>query len=155
MYLDTVYLNECNLIAKPAITLHYGELRKRVITLSPFMVPMADGIALIQEDDVFTLYGVGLNDRAVGDPSDVVYYLAERMWSEYGNMKVIAYGPTIELIRKKAGWELLLGETLIATFHKSNNFGEVAITDLELKVCNSDSNRPLVNKLTQLITMMS
>lgn len=134
MNIDKRFLDQCDLLIGPAISLANGEDRQRVLTLSPFAVPMDQGICLLQSPgDSMAFYGVSLSDLSLGIPESVVGYIADRCVREnHGNWKLLGYGLGLTVTRSGGEWQANLGSTPLAAFRISHVNGNAQINDLQL-----------------------
>lgn len=134
MNIDRRYLDQCELLIGPAITLAFGEERQRVMTLSPFAVPMGQGICILQNPTGHAVfYGVAVTDPTLGIPECLVSYIAERSTRDgHGLWKSLGYGLSLTVQRSGDLWRASLGSTELATFIAPHVNGYVRVEIVEL-----------------------
>lgn len=151
MYINTKGLDECEIHTQPVLALSHGELQRRVITFSPYLVPQPDGMALLGNTaGKLELVGVHLNAIEFGDPDAIIRYLGKRFDQEGIDIYFHAYGRSLEILRGRTGWLLELGGKVVATFDKGVSGTEICITNLQLRDGDSSSNRRVCDKLAEL-----
>lgn len=130
MNIDRRFLDQCNLVIGPAISLAYGEDSQRVMTLSPFAVPMEQGICLLQNPTGrMVFYGVSVTDLTLGIPECLVGYISDRANRDgYGNWQLVGYGLVISITRNGDLWQASLGSTPLATFSAPHVDGVARVT---------------------------
>lgn len=134
MNIDRRFLDQCDLAMGPAIALAHGEERQRIMTLSPFAVPMEQGICIIQNPTGrMVFYGVSVSNLSLGIPECLVGYIAERATRETNALwKLCGYGLGITVSRNGDRWMATLGNTPLATFDTPHINGMARVTNLQL-----------------------
>lgn len=152
MYINTEGLDECVIHTNPVLTLAHGDLQRRVITFSQYLVPQPDGIALIgNTQGTLELTGVSLNATEFGDPEAIVSYLGKRFDREGIDLYIHAYGKTLELVRGRESWLIKLGRETIASFERVQHGADIDVTNMRLYFGNNPCDRKVCDKLNGLI----
>lgn len=154
MNIDRRFLDQCDLVIGPAISLAYGDDRQRVMTLSPFAVPMEQGVCLIQNPTGrLVFYGVSVSDLTLGIPECLVNYIAERTLRDgHGSWKLIGYGLGLTITRTGDLWQASLGPTPLATFTAPHQNGVASVCIQQtLGVIPSDGSQGYEQMLAALI----
>lgn len=105
----------------------------RLVTLSPYAVPLEQGIALLKTpSNELCFYGVSVCRLALGIPQYVVEYLATRIRKEHDpHWQLVGYGLVLSVTRQGDYWLTSLGNTPICRFQYDVRLG-TSITGLEL-----------------------
>lgn len=134
MNIDRRFLDQCDLVMGPAIALAHGEERQRILTLSPFAVPMEQGICVIQNPTGrMVFYGVSVSNLSLGIPECLVGYITDRATRESGGLwKLCGYGLGFNISRAGDRWMATLGNSPMATFDAPHVNGVAKVTNLQL-----------------------
>jgi hypothetical protein len=134
MNIDVAALEQCGLHIGPAIALSKGEDQQRMLTLSPFAVPMEQGIALLRTPaGTHVFHGVSIASLSLGIPQFVVEYVTQRMTREgFGDWRCLGYGLGLAVSRKGSRWQASLGDRVLAIFDVDHRNHSVAVQNLEI-----------------------
>lgn len=153
MYLDTALLDASTVHIGPTIALGYGDHQERILTLSPFMIPLSDGIALLQRSSQgLLLAGYELRRTDLGLPYDALLHSLKHISAESGQQySLLSYGLEVELVSTPAYWVARLGNMELATFDRVMHNGAGWPANLSITAL-PGMNHNYVSSLTNLIT---
>lgn len=155
MYLKTDFLEQCHLHLSPTIALSHGDNQERVLSLSPYAIPLEHGLCVLElPDGSRQLNGFSMSRLDVGLPHEVLEYTVRRVSLETRqSYRVVCYGLNLQIGRTKQGWQATLGNTTLALFNKRHDSGQTIITDIIYTGGAASSNRPQYrNALVKLLT---
>ncbi len=132
MNIDLPLLERCTLHLGPAIALSSGEDQQRMLTLSPFAVPMEQGLCLLRTPTgEFQFHGISIANLTLGIPQYVVEYLVQRLQREgRGDYRCLGYGLGLSITRRNNRWHASLNERLLAEFEVVHNGPNVTVVNL-------------------------
>jgi len=134
MNIDHQFLEACDVVVGPAISLAHGPERSRVLTLSPFAVPMEQGIALLKTPaGTAVFHGLSLSSLTLGIPQYVMEYLQGRLKREHSEgWNVIAYDLSLVVWRDADSWAARLGKRVLCNFQVEHINGVATPVDIHL-----------------------
>lgn len=134
MNIDRQLLDACDIVVGPAISLAHGLERSRVLTLSPFAVPMEHGIALLKTPaGTAVFHGLSMSSLTVGIPQYVMDYLQGRLKREHNDgWNVIAYDLSLTIVRDSHCWVARLGQRNLCEFQVEHINGVATPVNIQL-----------------------